>query len=112
MQSGNSFAWWTGSTRLTCHRPAFNTAERYDPVSNTFTALTTTMKSARALHTATLLANGKVLWAGGGYDPMSSAFTIVNTPDVYDPVANTCTALAVTLTVLRALHAAPLLSNG
>lgn len=73
--------------------PALTTAELYDPFNESFAA-TGSMAEDRGGHTATLLANGKVLIAGGGkvggdsspffgdgsvgaeiYDPASGAFT-------------------------------------
>ena len=43
-----------------------------------------TMITPREDHTATLLSNGKVLFAGG-YD---NDFNVLNTAELYDPVAN------------------------
>src|SRR5690348_6341053 len=43
---------------------AWNNAEIYDPVANTITPVGNAMSSMRAEHTATLLANGKVLLVG------------------------------------------------
>jgi WD40 repeat protein len=60
-----------------------NTAELYDPVANSFTAVTSTMSFARAYATATLLPNGKVLIAGG-----LGTTDDVSVADIYDPVAN------------------------
>jgi N-acetylneuraminic acid mutarotase len=88
---------------------AFNTAELYDPVANTFTALTATMTTNRAGHSATLLPNGKVLITGGAD---SYAVALFNTAEIYDPVAQTFTALTVTMTTPRAGHSATLLPNG
>jgi len=51
------------------------TAELFDPVTGTFTA-TGAMKEMRSEHTATLLANGKVLVAGG---------TIGDVAELFDP---------------------------
>jgi hypothetical protein len=60
------------------------TAELYDPDAGTYSA-TGSMSATRESHTATLLANGKVLMTGGGgqgflasaelYDPQTGAFS-------------------------------------
>lgn len=55
------------------------TAELYDPSTGTFTA-TGSMSEVRTEHTATLLANGKVLVAGGTAD---------NVAELYDPATGT-----------------------
>ncbi len=61
----------------------FATAEIYDPVSETWTAMTGLMQATRAYHCATLLPNGKVLVDGGwGSFDLPSA-------ELYDPAADT-----------------------
>jgi uridylate kinase len=55
-------------------------AELYDPATGTFKP-TGTMRTARELHTATLLADGRVLIAGGG-NQASAAFA---SAELYQP---------------------------
>lgn len=84
-------------------------AEIYDPVSGTFTALTGLnawpVARTRALHTATLLSDGRVLLAGGYNGPVS------NTADLYDYQTQTFTS-AGSLGVIRWGHTATLLADG
>jgi len=61
---------------------ALDTAELYDPGTGTFTALSARMTAARAAHTATLLADGHVLVAGGVADLTGSA---LNSAELYGP---------------------------
>jgi Kelch motif/Galactose oxidase, central domain len=65
------------------------------------------MTTLRSLHTATMLANGKVLVAGG--DDSSGCPTA--SAEIYDPIAGTWTATG-GMTVARTSHTATLLSNG
>jgi len=68
---------------------------------------TGSLTTARLIHTATLLNNGKVLVAGGTPDfntPLSSA-------ELYDPASGTWTATG-TLNTARFFHTATLLPNG
>jgi probable HAF family extracellular repeat protein len=60
-----------------------NTADLYDPVANTFSP-TGTMKQPHAWHTATLLADGTVLIAGGVEGPI-----LFNSAEIYDPKVGT-----------------------
>ena len=81
-------------------------AHIYDPATGTWTA-TGSLIGGRLRHTATLLATGNVLVAGGldasGYPPASA--------QVYDPAAGTWTATG-SLSGGRAYHTATLLLNG
>lgn len=83
-----------------------DTAELYDPLTQTFTALAPRMKSPRGGHTATLLSSGKVLLASGFYNGPE-----INSAELYDPVANTFTLIASTMTTGREFYGATLLPD-
>jgi len=85
-----------------------NSAELFDPSTNTFTALGATMTTGRGGHTATLLANGTVLIAGGFFN----SATNLTSAEIYDPTTNTFAALAQALTVGRSNHTATRLPDG
>jgi len=65
------------------------------------------LSTARAAHTATLLANGKVLVAGGGTGP----FAATASAELYDPASSTWSPAA-SMTTARYLHAATTLRDG
>jgi hypothetical protein len=82
------------------------TAELYDPATGLFSPAGP-LHAARSLHTATVLADGRVLVAGGvaGRTALASA-------EVYDPATNAFTSTAGDLGAARYWHAAALLGDG
>jgi hypothetical protein len=69
---------------------------------------TGSMGTARQSHTATLLASGKVLVAGG----QDASGAITATAELYDPTSGTFTPTTGDMTTPRSSHAATLLANG
>ena len=88
----------------------FASAELFDPVTNTWSAAGS-LATARGYHTATLLANGKVLVVGGlGVGPAAPPIRIASA-ELYDPATNTWSA-AGSLATARAHHTATSLADG
>jgi Galactose oxidase, central domain len=86
------------------------TAELYDPATGAFTP-TGSLGTARGGHTATLLANGKVLVAGGLISLNFAGVSVASTAELYDPATGTFTPTG-NLTADREEHTATLLPDG
>jgi N-acetylneuraminic acid mutarotase len=86
--------------------PETDLTEIYDPIANGW-GRGATMLSTRAFHTATLLADGRVLVAGGE----SATGPYLATTELYDPITNRWT-FAGPLSATRGAHTASLLPDG
>jgi hypothetical protein len=100
----------TGNVIVTVGGVASNPEVFVVPTSN-FKLSGSALNTARALHTATLLENGTVLFAGGASTVPALASELLADAEVYDPVADTFTPTT-SLNTARSNHTATLLNNG
>ncbi len=85
------------------------TTELYDPTSRSWTA-TGSMTGVRILHTATLLADGKVLVAGGADSISETSVNALATAELYDSASGSWIATGPMIEA-RAHHTATLLAQ-
>ena len=93
--------------------PQTASAELYDPATSAFVS-TGSMAFGRTLHTATLLADGRVLIAGGATNVGSGATTATKalpTTELYDPATGTF-SMGGSMAHARRGHTATLLPSG
>jgi len=83
-------------------------AETFDPTTGVWTSAN--MSQARALHSATLLPDGRVVVAGGAQGTLQAPVSIAST-EVFDPTTDTWSA-GPTLNLARAGHFAALTPDG
>jgi hypothetical protein len=92
---------------------ALTSAVLYDPTTGTF-AVTGSMSVPRSGHTATLLADGRVLVAGGTNGFVTDQSGVANelaTAELYDPASGTFSPTG-SMTTSRVLAAAAMLDDG
>jgi N-acetylneuraminic acid mutarotase len=103
-----------GNDGDTCTCTTFvNSVDLYNPATNSFTP-TGALLTGRYAHTATMLANGKVLVSGGFGGPGStiqSGGAALASAEIYDPTAGTWTATG-SMNSPRMNHTATLLPSG
>jgi hypothetical protein len=89
---------------------ATDTADLYDTETETFLPLADPLTVPRLFHTATRLANGKVLLCGGVDDTLPDPI-VLSSAEIYDPASQTFAPTG-SMSIPRAGHTATLLSDG
>jgi galactose oxidase-like protein len=98
-----------GGTASSISMAPVASAELYDPIAGTFAPLAA-MTTAHANHTATLLADGRVLIAGGAVLPRNSKNSVTAVAEIYDPSTQMFSVTGPMLTP-REFHSATRLDN-
>ncbi len=98
-----------------CTPQVLSSSELYNPSTETFTSVGN-MTSAREFHSATLLANGEVLIAGGVPCPQSTAGSscsppVLSSAELFNPTDQTFAPTGA-MTTPRELHTATALADG
>src|SRR5690348_8969679 len=101
-----AFAWWLSACHPSQERMDGSLLVQRAPLATPGWRATGTLAKGRVGHTATPLANGKVL-ISGGYDGANS----VSTSELYDPSTGTFSSTGA-LVPSRRYHSATLLPNG
>ena len=90
---------------------ALDRVEIYDPAANTWTPAANLNVARTFGHSATTLADGRVLVAGGGDERLPLGEQYLASAELYNPATNTWT-MTRSMTVERLSHFAVLLTNG
>ncbi len=99
-----------GGTSSSATGTPLSSAELYDSVTASFVPIGG-MTTAHANHTATLLADGRVLIVGGSNRPSAAKSSVTSVAEIYDPMTAAFSATGAMLTP-REFHTATRLANG
>jgi hypothetical protein len=86
----------------------FGSAEIYDPVTQSFSLVTGSLKTPRKFHSAVLLQNGQVMIVGG----VNAQDNVLNTAEVFDPASQSFYLPPTDMQTPRALATLKLLPDG
>jgi N-acetylneuraminic acid mutarotase len=93
--TGSEMIIWGGKTSSNTSSPAVNTGSRYNPKTDTWTAISTlNAPSSRHSHTAVWTGSEMIIWGGIGNNGSGSSGGTLNTGSRYNPTTNTWTTIS------------------